>query len=140
VVAVESGYIGGQQISKRMKPCVAVGLVTQKRSATFDPSSSAIANLPSVVCHQSHDPQPAGMMPAHNRSAIYHTPERSGAEEVITSRDEEKLYQSDLTSLLRDWYEMSLSSGIFCGNPFQGCCTAVVGRSGQDFASNLLRS
>ena len=137
VVAVESGYIGGQ-VNHPTYAAVCSGRTGHAEAVriTFDPTVVSYRELlevffvihdPTTLNRQGHD---AG---TQYRSAIfYHTPEQKQiAEEVIAVVTKEKLYANPIVTEITPagtWYEAELyHQEYFARNPFQGYCTAVVG-------------
>lgn len=136
VVAVESGYTGGQ-IDPPTYEAVCSGRTGHAEAVriTFDPTVVSYRELlevlfvihdPTTLNRQGHD---AG---TQYRSAIfYHAPEQKQiAEEVITAVTNAKLYANPIVTEITPagiWYEAeSYHQEYFVRNPFQGYCTAVV--------------
>ena len=151
VVAVESGYIGGQ-VDQPTYEAVCSGRTGHAEAVriTFDPIVVSYRELlevlfvihdPTTLNRQGHD---AG---TQYRSAIfYHTPEQKRiAEEVIAAVTKEKLYVNPIVTEITPagtWYEAEpYHQEYFARNPFQGYCTAVVGpkvvKFRKQFASKL---
>lgn len=151
VVAVESGYIGGQ-VDHPTYEAVCSGRTGHAEAVriTFDPIVVSYRELlevlfvihdPTTLNRQGHD---AG---TQYRSAIfYHAPEQKRiAEEVIAAVTKEKLYVNPIVTEITPagtWYEAELyHQEYFARNPFQGYCTAVVGpkvvKFRKQFASKL---
>jgi peptide-methionine (S)-S-oxide reductase len=137
VVAVESGYIGGQTDHPTYE-AVCNGRTGHAEAVqiTFDPTVVSYRELlevlfaihdPTTLNRQGHD---AG---TQYRSAIfYHTPEQKQiAEEVIATVTREKIYSNPIVTEITPagtWHEAeSYHQEYFVRNPFQGYCTAVVG-------------
>jgi peptide-methionine (S)-S-oxide reductase len=137
VIAVESGYIGGQ-VDHPTYEAVCSGRTGHAEAVriTFDPTIVSYRELlevlfvihdPTTLNRQGHD------VGTQYRSAIfYHAPEQKQiAEEVIAAVTREKLYDSPIVTEIvpaRTWYEAeSYHQEYFVRNPFQGYCTAVVG-------------
>jgi peptide-methionine (S)-S-oxide reductase len=151
VIAVESGYMGGQ-IDDPTYEAVCSGRTGHAEAVriTFDPTVVSYRELlevlfvihdPTTLNRQGHD------VGTQYRSAIfYHTPEqRQIAEEVITAVTNAKLYANPIVTEIAHagiWYEAeSYHQEYFARNPFQGYCTAVVGpkvvKFRKQFASKL---
>lgn len=137
VIAVESGYIGGQ-IDHPTYEAVCSGRTGHAEAVrvTFDPSSVSYRELlevffvihdPTTLNRQGHD------VGTQYRSAIfYHTPEQKQiAEEAIAAVTRERLYDTPIVTEIvpaGTWYEAEpYHQEYFARNPFQGYCTAVVG-------------
>jgi peptide-methionine (S)-S-oxide reductase len=136
VIAVESGYMGGQ-IDDPTYEAVCSGRTGHAEAVriTFDPTVVSYRELlevlfvihdPTTLNRQGHD---AG---TQYRSAIfYHAPEQKQvAEEVIAAVTDAKLYANPIVTEITPagiWYEAeSYHQEYFVRNPFQGYCTAVV--------------
>ena len=151
VVAVESGYIGGQ-VDHPTYEAVCSGRTGHAEAVriTFDPTVVSYRGLlevffvihdPTTLNRQGHD---AG---TQYRSAIfYYAPEQKQiAEEVIAVVTKEKLYANPIMTEITPagtWYEAEpYHQEYFARNPFQGYCTAVVGpkvvKFRKQFASKL---
>ena len=151
VVAVESGYIGGQ-IDHPTYEAVCSGRTGHAEAVrvTFDPAIVSYRELlevlfvihdPTTLNRQGHD------VGTQYRSAIfYHAPEQKEiAEEVIAAVTREKLYDSPIVTEIvpaNTWYEAEpYHQEYFARNPLQGYCTAVVGpkviKFRKQFASKL---
>jgi peptide-methionine (S)-S-oxide reductase len=151
VVAVESGYTGGQ-VDHPTYEAVCSGRTGHAEAVriTFDPTVVSYRELlevlfvihdPTTLNRQGHD---AG---TQYRSAIfYHTPEQKQiAEEVIAAVTKAKLYSDPIVTEISPagtWYEAEpYHQEYFVRNPFQGYCTAVVGpkvvKFRKQFASKL---
>ncbi len=151
VVAVESGYIGGQ-VDHPTYEAVCSGRTGHAEAVriTFDPATVSYRELlevlfvihdPTTLNRQGHD------VGTQYRSAIfYHTSEQKQiAEEVIAAVTREKLYDRPIVTEIvpaGTWYEAeSYHQEYFARNPFQGYCTAVVGpkviKFRKQFASRL---
>jgi peptide-methionine (S)-S-oxide reductase len=151
VVAVESGYIGGQ-IDHPTYQAVCSGRTGHAEAVrvTFDPTIVSYRELlevlfvihdPTTLNRQGHD------VGTQYRSAIfYHTPEQKKiAEEVIAAVTREKLYDNPIVTEIvpaGTWYEAEpYHQEYFSRNPLQGYCTAVVGpkviKFRKQFASKL---
>lgn len=151
VVAVESGYIGGQ-VDHPTYEAVCGGRTGHAEAVriTFDPAVVSYRELlevlfvihdPTTLNRQGHD------VGTQYRSAIfYHTPEQKKvAEEVIAAVTKEKLYADPIVTEITPagvWYEAEpYHQEYFARNPFQGYCTAVVGpkvvKFRKQFASKL---
>ena len=151
VVAVESGYIGGQ-VDNPTYEAVCNGRTGHAEAVriTFDPAVVSYRELlevffvihdPTTLNRQGHD---AG---TQYRSAIfYHASEQKQiVEEVIAAVTKEKLYASPIVTQITPagtWYEAEpYHQEYFSRNPFQGYCTAVVGpkvvKFRKQFASKL---
>jgi peptide-methionine (S)-S-oxide reductase len=137
VIAVESGYIGGQ-VDHPTYEAVCSGRTGHAEAVriTFDPTIVSYRELlevlfvihdPTTLNRQGHD------VGTQYRSAIfYHAPEQKQiAEEVIAAVTREKLYDSPIVTEIvpaGTWYEAEFyHQEYFVRNPFQGYCTAVVG-------------
>lgn len=137
VIAVESGYIGGQ-VDHPTYEAVCSGRTGHAEAVriTFDPTIVSYRELlevlfvihdPTTLNRQGHD------VGTQYRSAIfYHAPEQKQiAEEVIAAVTREKLYDSPIVTEIvpaGTWYEAeSYHQEYFVRNPVQGYCTAVVG-------------
>jgi peptide-methionine (S)-S-oxide reductase len=137
VIAVESGYTGGQ-VDHPTYEAVCSGRTGHAEAVriTFDPTIVSYRELlevlfvihdPTTLNRQGHD------VGTQYRSAIfYHAPEQKQiAEEVIAAVTREKLYDSLIVTEIvpaGTWYEAeSYHQEYFVRNPFQGYCTAVVG-------------
>jgi peptide-methionine (S)-S-oxide reductase len=151
VVAVESGYIGGQ-IDHPTYEAVCSGRTGHAEAVriTFDPTIVSYRELlqvffvihdPTTLNRQGHD------VGTQYRSAIfYHAPDKKKtAEEVIAEVTKEKLYANPIVTEITPagtWYEAeSYHQEYFARNPFQGYCTAIVGpkvaKFRKQFASKL---
>ncbi len=151
VVAVESGYIGGQ-VDHPTYEAVCSGRTGHAEAVriTFDPTLVSYRELlevffvihdPTTLNRQGHDTG------TQYRSAVFfHTAEQKQiAEEVIEAVTNEKLYANQLVTEItpaETWYEAeSYHQEYFVRNPFQGYCTAVVGpkvvKFRNQFASKL---
>ena len=151
VVAVESGYMGGQ-VDHPTYEAVCSGKTGHAEAVriTFDPNVVSYRELlevffvihdPTTLNRQGHD---AG---TQYRSAIfYHAAEQKQiAKEVIAAVTKEKLYVNPIVTEITPvgtWYEAEpYHQEYFLRNPFQGYCTAVVGpkvvRFRKQFASKL---
>jgi peptide-methionine (S)-S-oxide reductase len=151
VVAVESGYIGGQ-IDHPTYEAVCSGRTGHAEAVriTFDPTVVSYRELlevffvihdPTTLNRQGHD------VGTQYRSAIfYHAPDQKKiAEEVISGVIREKLYANPIVTEIipaGTWYEAeSYHQEYFARNPFQGYCTAIVGpkvaKFRKQFASKL---
>jgi peptide-methionine (S)-S-oxide reductase len=137
VVAVESGYMGGQ-IDHPTYEAVCSGRTGHAEAVriTFDPAIVSYRELlevffvihdPTTLNRQGHD---AG---TQYRSAIfYHTPDqRQVAEEVIAAITKGGMYPGSIVTQVEPagtWYEAEpYHQEYFSKNPFQGYCAAVVG-------------
>ncbi len=151
VVAVESGYIGGQADHPTYE-AVCNGRTGHAEAVRikFDPTIVSYRELlevffvihdPTTLNRQGHD---AG---TQYRSAIfYHASEQKQiVEEVIAAVTKEKLYANPIVTEITPagtWYEAEpYHQEYFSRNPFQGYCTAVVGpkvvKFRKKFASKL---
>ena len=151
VVAVESGYMGGQ-VDHPTYEAVCSGRTGHAEAVriTFDPTVVSYRELlevlfvihdPTTLNRQGHD------IGTQYRSAVfYHAPEQKQiAEEVIAAVTKEKLYVNPIVTEITPagtWYEAeSYHQKYFARNPFQGYCTAVVGpkvvKFRKQFASKL---
>jgi peptide-methionine (S)-S-oxide reductase len=151
VVAVESGYIGGQ-VDQPTYEAVCSGRTGHAEAVriTFDPIVVSYRELlevlfvihdPTTLNRQGHD------VGTQYRSAIfYHTSEQKQiAEDVIAAVTKEKLYVNPIVTEITPagtWYEAEpYHQEYFARNPFQGYCTAVVGpkvvKFRKQFASKL---
>ena len=151
VVAVESGYIGGQMDHPTYE-AVCSGRTGHAEAIriTFDPVVVSYRELlevffvihdPTTLNRQGHD------VGTQYRSAIfYHDPEQKQiAEEVIAVVAKEKHYANPIVTEITPsstWYEAeSYHQEYFVRNPFQGYCTAIVGpkvaKFRKQFASKL---
>lgn len=137
VIAVESGYIGGQ-LDHPTYEAVCGGRTGHAEAVriTFDPTVVSYRELlevffamhdPTTLNRQGHD------VGTQYRSAIfYHAPDQKKiAEEVIAGVTKENLYANPIVTEVTPagtWYEAeSYHQEYFARNPFQGYCTAVVG-------------
>ena len=151
VVAVESGYIGGQ-IDHPTYEAVCSGRTGHAEAVriTFDPTVVSYRELlevffvihdPTTLNRQGHD------VGTQYRSAIfYHDPEQKQiAEKLIAVVAKEKLYANPIVTEVVPagaWFEAeSYHQEYFVRNPFQGYCTAIVGpkvaKFRKQFASKL---
>jgi peptide-methionine (S)-S-oxide reductase len=151
VVAVESGYIGGQ-VDHPTYEAVCSGRTGHAEAVriTFDPTVVSYRELlevffvihdPTTLNRQGHD---AG---TQYRSAIFfHTPEQKlVTEDVIAAITKEGIYPGPVVTQVEPagtWYEAEpYHQEYFARNPFQGYCTAVVGpkvvKFRKQFASKL---
>jgi peptide-methionine (S)-S-oxide reductase len=136
VIAVESGYMGGQ-IDHPTYEAVCSGRTGHAEAVriTFDPTVVSYRELlevlfvihdPTTLNRQGHD------VGTQYRSAIfYHTSEQKQiAEETIADITNAKLYANPIVTEITPagiWYEAeSYHQEYFARNPFQGYCTAVV--------------
>ncbi len=136
VIAVESGYMGGQ-IDDPTYEAVCSGRTGHAEAVriTFDPTVVSYRELlevlfvihdPTTLNRQGHD------VGTQYRSAIfYHAPDQKQvAEEVIAAVTDAKLYANPIVTEITPagiWYEAeSYHQEYFARNPFQGYCTAVV--------------
>ena len=136
VVAVESGYMGGQ-IDHPTYEAVCSGRTGHAEAVriTFDPAIVSYRELlevffaihdPTTLNRQGHD---AG---TQYRSAIfYHTPEQKQiTDDVIAALTKERIYPNPIVTQVEPagtWYEAEpYHQEYFARNPFQGYCTAVV--------------
>ena len=136
VVAVESGYIGGQ-MDRPTYEAVCSGRTGHAEAVRikFDPTVVSYRELlevffvihdPTTLNRQGHD------VGTQYRSAIfYHDPEQKQvAEEVISSITKEGIYPGPIVTQIEPagtWYEAEpYHQEYFFKNPFQGYCTAVV--------------
>jgi peptide-methionine (S)-S-oxide reductase len=137
VVAVESGYIGGQ-LERPTYEAVCSGRTGHAEAVriTFDPhiiSYQALLEIFFVI----HDPtilnRQGGDIGTQYRSAIfYHSEEqKKTAEALITSFNKEKLYPAPIVTQLAPattWHEAeTYHQEYFARNPLQGYCQVVVG-------------
>jgi peptide-methionine (S)-S-oxide reductase len=137
VIAVESGYMGGQ-VDHPTYEAVCSGRTGHAEAVriTFDPDVIGYRELievlfaihdPTTLNRQGHD------VGTQYRSAIfYHTPDQKQiAEEVIAAVTNEKRYADPIVTEIIPagiWYEAEpYHQEYFARNPFQGYCTAVVG-------------
>ena len=151
VVAVESGYMGGQ-VDRPTYEAVCSGRTGHAEAVriTFDPTVVSYRELLEVFC-VIHDPTTLNRQ-GHDagtqyRSAIfYHAPEQKQiVEEVIAAVTKVKLYANPIVTEITPagtWYEAEpYHQEYFARNPFQGYCTAIVGpkvvKSRKQFASKL---
>jgi len=151
VVAVESGYMGGQ-VDHPTYEAVCSGRTGHAEAVriTFDPTVVSYRELlevlfiihdPTTLNRQGHD------VGTQYRSAVfYHALEQKQiAEEVVAAVTKEKLYINPIVTEIIPagaWYEAeSYHQEYFARNPFQGYCTAVVGpkvvKFRKQFASKL---
>jgi len=136
VVAVESGYIGGQ-VDHPTYETVCSGRTGHAEAVriTFDPRVVSYRELlevffvihdPTTLNRQGHD---AG---TQYRSAIfYHTAEQKQVtDDVIAAITKEGIYSGPIVTQVEPagtWFEAeSYHQEYFSRNPFQGYCTAVV--------------
>ena len=137
VVAVESGYMGGQ-VDHPTYEAVCSGRTGHAEAVriTFDPTVLSYRELlevffvihdPTTLNRQGHD---AG---TQYRSAIFYhaSGQKQIVEEVIAAVTKEKLYANPIVTEITPagtWYEAEpYHQEYFSRNPFQGYCTAVVG-------------
>jgi peptide-methionine (S)-S-oxide reductase len=137
VLAVESGYIGGQ-IERPTYEAVCGGRTGHAEAVriTFDSEVVTFRDLlevffvihdPTTLNRQGHD------VGTQYRSAIfYHSPDQKRmAEEVIASLTKEQVHSNPIVTEVvpaATWYEAEpYHQEYFAKNPFQGYCTAVVG-------------
>ncbi|MCI0427294.1 MAG: peptide-methionine (S)-S-oxide reductase MsrA [Nitrospiraceae bacterium] len=137
VIAVESGYMGGQ-VDHPTYEAVCSGRTGHAEAVriTFDPTVVSYRELlevffvihdPTTLNRQGHD---AG---TQYRSAIfYHAPDQKQiAEEVIAAVTKEKFYANQIVTEITPagaWYEAEpYHQEYFARNPFQGYCTTVIG-------------
>ncbi len=137
VVAVESGYIGGQ-VERPTYEAVCSGRTGHAEAVriTFDPHSISYQELLEIF-FVVHDPttlnRQGGDIGSQYRSAIfYHSEEqRKTAEALITSFNKEKLYSAPIVTQLEPattWYEAeAYHQEYFARNPLQGYCQVVIG-------------
>jgi peptide-methionine (S)-S-oxide reductase len=151
VVAVESGYMGGQ-VDRPTYESVCSGRTGHAEAVriTFDPTVVSYRELlevffvihdPTTLNRQGHD---AG---TQYRSAIFfHTPEQKlVTDDVIAAITKEGIYPGPVVTQVEPagtWYEAEpYHQEYFARNPFQGYCTAVVGpkvvKFRKQFASKL---
>ena len=151
VVAVESGYMGGQ-VDHPTYEAVCSGRTGHAEAVriTFDPTVVSYRELlevffiihdPTTLNRQGHD------VGTQYRSVVfYHEPgQKKIAEEVIAAVMKEKLYTNPIVTEITPagtWYEAeSYHQKYFARNPLQGYCTAVVGpkvaKFRKQFASKL---
>jgi peptide-methionine (S)-S-oxide reductase len=136
VVAVESGYIGGQ-MDRPTYEDVCSGRTGHAEAVriTFNPNIVSYRELlevffvihdPTTLNRQGHD------VGTQYRSAIfYHDPEQKQiADEVIASITKEGIYPGAIVTQVEPagtWYEAEpYHQEYFFKNQFQGYCTAVV--------------
>jgi peptide-methionine (S)-S-oxide reductase len=136
VVAVESGYIGGQ-MDRPTYEAVCSGRTGHAEAVRikFDPNVVSYRELlevffvihdPTTLNRQGHD------VGTQYRSAIfYHDSEQKQvADEVIASITKEGIYPRPIVTQIEPagtWYEAEpYHQEYFFKNPFQGYCTAVV--------------
>jgi peptide-methionine (S)-S-oxide reductase len=137
VVAVESGYMGGQ-VDHPTYEAVCSGRTGHAEAVriTFDPTIVSYRELlevlfvihdPTTLNRQGHD------VGTQYRSAIfYHALEQKQiAEEVIAAVTKEKVYVNPIVTEITPagtWHEAESShQEYFVRNPSQGYCTAIVG-------------
>jgi peptide-methionine (S)-S-oxide reductase len=151
VVAVESGYMGGQ-LDHPTYEAVCSGRTGHAEAVRirFDPTVVSYRELlevffvihdPTTLNRQGHD---AG---TQYRSAIFfHTPEQKlVTDDVIAAITKEGIYPGPVVTQVEPawtWYEAEpYHQEYFARNPFQGYCTAVVGpkvvKFRKQFASKL---
>jgi len=151
VVAVESGYMGGQ-VDPPTYDAVCSGRTGHAEAVriTFDPTVVSYRELlevlfvihdPTTINRQGHD-----VGTQYRSSIFYHTPEQKQvAEAVIAAVTKEKLYADPIVTEITPagtWYEAEpYHQEYFARNPIQGYCTAVVGpkvvKFRKQFASKL---
>jgi len=136
VLAVESGYIGGQ-VDHPTYEAVCSGRTGHAEAVriTFDPTVVSYRELLEVF-FVIHDPTTLNRqgqdVGTQYRSAIfYHEPEQKKiAEEAIAAMTKEKLYGNPIMTEITPagiWHEAEpYHQEYFSRNPFQGYCTAVV--------------
>ena len=137
VLAVESGYTGGQT-DRPTYEAVCGGRTGHAEAVriTFDPEIVSYRELlevlfvihdPTTLNRQGHD------VGTQYRSAIfYHSPaQQQVAQDVIAILNKEKLYPNPIVTEVvpaSTWFEAEpYHQEYFARNPFQGYCTAVVG-------------
>ena len=136
VVAVESGYIGGQ-VDHPTYEAVCSGRTGHAEAVrvTFDPTVVNYRELlevffvihdPTTLNRQGYD---AG--PQYRSAIFYHTLEQKQVtDDVITAITKEEMYPGPIVTqveLAGTWYEAEpYHQEYFLRNPFQGYCTAVV--------------
>src|SRR6476620_11271883 len=137
VVAVESGYIGGQ-IDHPTYEAVCGGRTGHAEAVriSFDPSVVTYREILDVF-FVIHDPttlnRQGNDVGTQYRSAIYyHSPEQKRvAEEAIAAFTREQVYPNPIVTEVAaatTWHEAEpYHQEYFVRNPFQGYCTAVVG-------------
>jgi peptide-methionine (S)-S-oxide reductase len=151
VVAVESGYMGGQEDHPTYE-AVCSGKTGHAEAVriTFDPTVVSYRELlevffiihdPTTLNRQGYD------VGTQYRSAIfYHAAEqKQTAEEVVEAIVKERLYAGPILTEITSagvWYEAEpYHQEYFVRNPFQGYCAAVVGpkvaKFRKHFASKL---
>jgi len=136
VVAVESGYIGGQ-MDRPTYEAVCSGRTGHAEAVRikFDPTVVSYRELlevffvihdPTTLNRQGHD-----VGPQYRSAIFYHDPEQKQvADEVIASITKEGTYAGPIVTQIEPagtWYEAEpYHQEYFFKNPFQGYCTAVV--------------
>lgn len=151
VVAVESGYIGGQ-VDHPTYEAVCSGKTGHAEAVriTFDPTVVSYRELlevffiihdPTTLNRQGHD------VGTQYRSAVFYheSDQKQIAEEVIAAVTKEQLYTNPIVTEITPagtWYEAEpYHQEYFARNPLQGYCTAVVGpkvaKFRKQFASKL---
>jgi peptide-methionine (S)-S-oxide reductase len=136
VVAVESGYIGGQ-MDRPTYEAVCSGRTGHAEAVRikFDPTVVSYRELlevffvihdPTTLNRQGHD-----VGPQYRSAIFYHDPEQKQvADEVIASITKEGIYAGSIVTQIEPagtWYEAEpYHQEYYFKNPFQGYCTAVV--------------
>lgn len=148
VVAVESGYMGGQ-IDHPTYEAVCSGRTGHAEAVriTFDPAIVGYRELlevffvihdPTTLNRQGHDTG------TQYRSAIfYHTPDqRQVADEAIAGIMKGGMYPGSIVTQVEPagtWYEAEpYHQEYFSRNPFQGYCAAVVGPKVAKFRKHFI--
>jgi peptide-methionine (S)-S-oxide reductase len=137
VVAVESGYMGGQ-VDHPTYDAVCSGRTGHAEAVriSFDPALVSYRELlevffvihdPTTLNRQGHD------VGTQYRSAIFYhgLEQKQVAEEVIAAITKEGIYSGPIVTQVEQagtWYEAEpYHQEYFSQNPFQGYCTTVVG-------------
>lgn len=137
VVAVESGYIGGETANPTYE-AVCGGRTGHAEAVriTFDPETVSYRALLEIF-FAIHDPttlnRQGGDTGTQYRSAIFfHSPaQRQAAEDMIAALTEQRGYAGPIVTQVvpaTQWYEAeAYHQEYFARNPFQGYCQFVVG-------------
>lgn len=137
VVAVESGYIGGETENPTYE-AVCGGRTGHAEAVriTFDPETVSYRALLEIF-FAIHDPttlnRQGGDTGTQYRSAIFfHSPaQRQAAEDMIAALTEQRGYAGPIVTQVvpaTQWYEAeAYHQEYFARNPFQGYCQFVVG-------------
>jgi len=151
VIAVESGYIGGETENPTYE-AVCGGRTGHAEAVriTFDPDTVSYHTLLEIF-FVIHDPTTLNRQGndtgTQYRSAVFfHSPsQRQAAEDMIAALTEQRRYPAPIVTQVvpaAPWYEAEpYHQEYFARNPFQGYCQAVVGpkvaKAGKVFAQLL---